>query len=87
MCQIGALMAESFCERVLSAANLVVDEGNTLLNDEEVQMARSILRVNREFMEWMRNNYNAQSRQKFMCTLIEEDKAAHLDSYVWRRLT
>ena len=35
MCQIGALMAESFCERVLSAANLVVDEGNTLLNDEE----------------------------------------------------
>ena len=28
---IGALNAESFCERVLSAANLVVTDGNTLL--------------------------------------------------------
>eukprot|EP00966_Prymnesium_polylepis_P039974 928125-Prymnesium_polylepis.1 len=29
--QIGALNAESFCERVLSAANLVVTDGNTLI--------------------------------------------------------
>eukprot|EP00966_Prymnesium_polylepis_P094124 2178678-Prymnesium_polylepis.1 len=34
--QIGALNAESFCERVLScAANLVVHDGNTVLNDDE----------------------------------------------------
>ena len=35
-CHIGTLMAESFCERVLSCANLVVTDGNTLLDDPEV---------------------------------------------------
>ena len=44
--EIGALMAESFCERVLSAGNLVVNEGNTLLANEEVEML-TILRINR----------------------------------------
>ena len=36
--QIGALKAESFCERVLSQANLVMNEGNTLLSDAELDM-------------------------------------------------
>ena len=51
--QIGALNAESFCERVLSQANLVMTDGNTLLSDEELEMI-VILRMNREFMEFMR---------------------------------
>ena len=34
--QLGALNAESFCERVISCANLVLLEGNTLLNKDEL---------------------------------------------------
>ena len=47
--QIGALCAESFCERVLSQCNLVLTEGNTLLSDEELEMV-VILRMNRDCM-------------------------------------
>ena len=43
--EIGALNAESFCERVLSAGNLVVHEGNTLLPKDEVEML-TVLRIN-----------------------------------------
>ena len=68
--QIGALNAESFCERVLSCANLVVTDGNTLLKDQSVTKL-TILRMNREFMEWMRANYNAESRQKFKTTVVD----------------
>ena len=67
--QIGALNAESFCERVLSCSNLVVSDGNTLLEDEEVTKM-VILRMNRGFMEYMRANYNAASRQKFNTTVV-----------------
>ena len=49
-CHVGTLMAESFCERVLSCANLVVTDGNTLLDDPEVTML-TILRMSRSFME------------------------------------
>ena len=51
--QLGALSAESYCERVLSCANNVVTTGNTLLSDEEVEML-VLLRMNRAFMEFMR---------------------------------
>ena len=67
--QIGALNAESFCERVISGANLVLDDGNTLLGDEELSML-VVLRMNREFMEYMRANYNAESRQDFASTVV-----------------
>ena len=52
--QIGALMAESFCERMLSKANIVMTDGNTLLGDEELKML-VILKVNSEFMTWARS--------------------------------
>ena len=56
--EIGALNAESFCERVLtSCANDVLTEGNTLLSDEELEML-VVLRMNREFMKFMRTHYN-----------------------------
>ncbi len=51
--QLGALNAESCCERCLSCANLVVNDGNTILLDEEVTML-VMLRMNVEFMEFMR---------------------------------
>ena len=57
--QIGALNAESFCERVISAANLVVSDGNTLLSDKHVTML-TVLRMSRDFMEYMRANYNSE---------------------------
>ena len=47
--EIGALNAESFSERILSNAN----DGNTLLGDEELEML-VVLRMNRDFMEFMR---------------------------------
>jgi hypothetical protein len=53
---IGALPAESFCERCLSAGNLVMNKGNTLLPDGDVDML-VILRMNRHFMEYMRRRY------------------------------
>ena len=61
--QIGALNAESFCERVLSQSNLVMTDGNTLLSDEEIEMV-VILRVNREVMEFMREQQEVTDHLK-----------------------
>ena len=62
--QLGALNAESFCERVLSCANNVVQTDNTLLDDEEVEML-VVLRMNRAFMEFMRLHYADAVREQF----------------------
>ena len=53
---IATLPAESLCERIISAANLVMTDGNTLLGDEELDMLVT-LRMNREFIEWARQKY------------------------------
>ena len=55
--QLGALKEESFCERVLSCANNVLTEGNTLLNNAELEML-VILSMNRGFMKFMREHYS-----------------------------
>ena len=52
---IGSLLASSFCERINSAANLVCTDGNSLLDPEEVDKLVT-LRMNREYMEFMREN-------------------------------
>ena len=54
--QLGALNAESFCERILSCANIIMTEGNTLLSDEELEML-VVLRINKDFMNFMRKEY------------------------------
>ena len=69
--QLGALSAESYCERVLSCANNVVVAGNTLLSDEEVEML-VILRMNKEFMEFMREHYGEMIKQKFGQTVVRD---------------
>ena len=53
---LGALNAESFCERVLSCVKLVVSDLHVRLKAEEICML-VMLRMNREFMEYMRASY------------------------------
>ena len=54
--RIGSFMAASFCERVNSCANDVYTEGNSLLAPEKIDNS-VVLRMNREFMQFMRQNY------------------------------
>ena len=70
--QIGALNAESYCERVLRCAGHVLTEGNTLLKDEELEML-VILRMNRDFMKFMREHYNYLTKQTFGRTVVDPD--------------
>ena len=53
---LGALNAESFCERVLSCVKLVVSDLHVRLKADEIRML-VMLRMNREFMEYMRASY------------------------------
>ena len=53
---LGAVNAESFCECVLSCVKLVVSALHVCLKAEEIRML-VMLRMNREFMEYMRASY------------------------------
>ena len=46
-------MSKVFCERILSEANDVCNDGNTLLNTEEINIL-VVLRMNREFIQHKR---------------------------------
>ena len=46
---------------MISCANNVMDDGNTLLNDEELEQL-VVLRMNCEFMQFMRKHYNAEAK-------------------------
>jgi hypothetical protein len=69
--QLGALSAESFCERILSCANNVIHKGNTLLSDDELEML-VVLRMNREFMRFMREFYSNEAKQEFGQTVVRD---------------
>ena len=56
-CHLGERMASSFCERVNSAAKLLLGERRGCLSDEELQMI-CLLRVNRKFMMHMYQNHS-----------------------------
>ena len=56
-------------ERVLSCANNVLTEGNSLLSDEELEML-VVLRMNRKFMEYMRKHYNHLTKDHFGKTVV-----------------
>ena len=71
---LGALNAESFCERVLSCVKLVVSDLHVSLKAQEIRML-VMLRMNREFMEYMMVTYPD--------TPLSEFKAA--DAYVRSR--
>ena len=49
---IGTMNTESFCERILSCASLVVTDLHTSLDYDEVRMI-TMLRMNKSLMEYM----------------------------------
>jgi hypothetical protein len=53
---LGALNTESFCECVLSCVKFVVSDLHVCLKVEEIRML-VMLRMNREFREYMRVSY------------------------------
>jgi hypothetical protein len=53
---LGVLNTESFCECVLSCVKLVVSDLHVSLKTEEIHML-VMLRMNHEFMEYMRSSY------------------------------
>ena len=59
---MGCLMGSSFCERVNSAGNQVVVAGNTMLSDDYIKKL-VVLRMNREFMKFMRREYTLNLHQ------------------------
>ena len=58
MCRVytGSPMSEGICERVHSAGSDVLDEGNTLLNDQIFEQI-AVLRMNRDIKEKWRKKY------------------------------
>jgi len=53
---LGVLNDESFCNRVLSCVKLVVSDLHVCLKPKEIRML-VMLRMNHEFMEYMRSSY------------------------------
>ena len=53
---LDALNTESFCECLLSCVKLVVSDLHVRLKAEKIRML-VMLRMNREFMEYMRATY------------------------------
>ena len=50
----------------------MLTEGNTLLSDEELEML-VILRMNRDFMQFMRKHYNELTKDHFQRTVVDEE--------------
>ena len=53
---LGTLNTESFCEGVLSCVKLVVSDLHVCLKTEEIRIL-VMIRMNHEFMEYMRTSY------------------------------
>lgn len=60
-CIIGGCLSESYCERVLSQANLVLTKGNTRLSTEKVRKL-VVLRMNEQFIRWAKKRNGEQIR-------------------------
>jgi len=67
---IGFLPASSFCGRVNSVAKDVMTDAHTLMGREALEKL-VVLRINREFMEYMRSKYNSLTKQQFGQTLVQ----------------
>jgi hypothetical protein len=61
---LGVLNDESFCERVLSCVKLVVSDLHVSLKSKEIRIL-VMLRMNHEFMEYMRVSYPDTSLSEF----------------------
>ena len=49
---IGTLNSENFCEKIISAGNLVMANGNNCLDDDELEML-TLFRIHRDSMTFM----------------------------------
>ena len=76
---IAAQNAESFSERVISGGNLIMDEGNTALDDAELEMM-VVLRLNRKFMKFMRLKYPHVTHETFKSGTALRDADNETDS-------
>ena len=50
----------------------MLTEGNTILSDEELEML-VVLRMNREFMQYMRKHHNELTADHFKRTVVDEE--------------
>jgi hypothetical protein len=66
---IGGFLASSFCERINSCANLILTDGNSLLSSDEINMLVT-LRMNRKFMQFMRENHAKDGLHKRLLSEI-----------------
>ena len=57
----------------------MLDDGNTMLADATLEKL-TLLRINRGFMEFMREHYNHLSRQDFKMTVVREKDNSDGDS-------
>ena len=69
---IDALNVEIFSERVISAANSIMDEGNTSLFGEEREMM-VVLRIDREFKKSKHTKNAHVQNDTFNCMGLRED--------------
>ena len=60
--QLGALMAESYCERVISVGNMISTDRNVVLNDDELEML-VVLKMNKDLIQFMRTNYATEIKK------------------------
>ena len=66
---IGGFLAASFCERINSCANHVLTDGNSLLSPDEINMLVT-LRMNRNYMQFMRENHAKDGQHKRLLSEI-----------------
>ena len=52
-CQLDALYAQSFAERMISAGNVLITKKRSLLDNKLIDKL-IVLRINKRFMEYMR---------------------------------
>jgi len=71
---LGRLMAESFSERMISNANIVITPGNMRLNPVEMEQL-VVLRMNRAFMAYCKLHYANELAAYIKA--IETDSATH----------
>jgi hypothetical protein len=65
--QIGALNAESYCERCISSANITCTPGNTAMAHDLIDMCNMLvtLRMNEEFMELMASKHMVEMLKEY----------------------
>ena len=88
--QIGALQAESFCERVFSIAKGVINDGNVGLDDDYIDKVTT-LRANERFMKFMKQNHhdevfavavdNGSSKSLEPPVIVDEDGEDDFEPY------